>query len=895
MNNKLLFIPQWHTSGTISTPETNYKSLYPKANDNYWYFVDSDGSEKRIETALDIRNGITTTTYATSSLFRARLDVALGLGLTFSGNFAGSTISVFEVTTDMLSSINTGTAGYVLTSNGSSFNWVPTASITNNINGTADKIAKYSSSTTLGDSLITDDGVKLVIGVTPSFAVGLMNVDGSMYLSGYLYLTDSLNTYIRYSNGIEIQTDEDIIFRDELGYNYLDMKTDNISSYTFSILESTLLLGDNGTFSYLVADDIDSVSFGSTLSTMTFSMISNTPGVLRLKDTSEGVNKVFVSDSDGYGRWQNLGAGSGLTVSGITYSVRLGGTGLTISSSALTLDYSIFGSTLTHSAGLVDLNTTGITAGVYGTSGVSVQLTVDSYGRITNIGFYTQSVGLTGPVGVTGATGTAGATGPSVNYDNGLEIIGGTVSLGGTISKLTIIDTQTQSFAIINVLGNSFSNYSGLAVEGITTQVGYFYSSGTTSRLLTSDTSISIESSNGINQFQFGFNQNQPAFFTDTFYNKGLEYSGSYSGNFTTHSLVDKYYVDTQIASLTFSGNGITEVIAGQGLTGGGTSSSITLNSNVSNGLSINNDFIVLGGTLSATTSINTNVHGFFIGGSGNIGLTSSSNLDIESRNYTTFLVTDPTTELSAGLLLSTVSNVFADSISSMGLRYLDDYTANFVTHSLITKGYLETTTSNYLPLSGGTVSGKLTVTGSTVLSNLTASNTYISSTGSTTLTLYSSGTGSTIFRVQGTSGELFSVVDGLTGSLFSVNNISGLPILEVFSDDTILMGDYVAPSLNSTVKVTTMTGSNIIYSIDKSLYTGAFFEYTVSKDTNARAGSILSVWNGITASYTETSTTDIGLTTDITFLVSATGSDAILTASASSNNWIIKTIIRSI
>jgi hypothetical protein len=195
----------------------------------------------------------------------------------------------------------------------------------------------------------------------------------------------------------------------------------------------------------------------------------------------------------------------------------------------------------------------------------------------------------------------------------------------------------------------------------------------------------------------------------------------------------------------------------------------------------------------------------------------------------------------------------------------------------------------------GVTISNNFSVTGSTTLVGFTASKGYISGTGSDILTLRSTGTGSTIFRVQGNSGELFSIVDGLTGSLFSVNDISGLPILEVFSDETILMGDYAAPSLNTTSKITSVTGSNTIYSIDKTLYTGAFFEYTVTKGTNARAGRIMSVWNGLTASYTENQTSDIGSTSDIIFVVSATGSDAVLTASASSNNWVIKTIIRSI
>ena len=56
-------------------------------------------------------------------------------------------------------------------------------------------------------------------------------------------------------------------------------------------------------------------------------------------------------------------------------------------------------------------------------------------------------------------------------------------------------------------------------------------------------------------------------------------------------------------------------------------------------------------------------------------------------------------------------------------------------------------------------------------------------------LTVYKSG--SSVVDIQGSQGQLFSVIDSLTGSLMSVNDISGLPILEVFSNDTVVMGTY--------------------------------------------------------------------------------------------------------
>jgi hypothetical protein len=52
-------------------------------------------------------------------------------------------------------------------------------------------------------------------------------------------------------------------------------------------------------------------------------------------------------------------------------------------------------------------------------------------------------------------------------------------------------------------------------------------------------------------------------------------------------------------------------------------------------------------------------------------------------------------------------------------------------------------------------------------------------------------GSGSNIFDVQGSQGQLFSITDSLVGSLFSVNDISGIPIMEVFSDNTIKMGTF--------------------------------------------------------------------------------------------------------
>jgi hypothetical protein len=160
--------------------------------------------------------------------------------------------------------------------------------------------------------------------------------------------------------------------------------------------------------------------------------------------------------------------------------------------------------------------------------------------------------------------------------------------------------------------------------------------------------------------------------------------------------------------------------------------------------------------------------------------------------------------------------------------------------------------------------------------------------------------TGTTVFKVDGNVGELFTVTDNLTGSLMSVNDISGLPILEVFDNNTILMGDYQAPSLYSTTKsVVGVVTNNVVYQFVASLYTSVFFEYNVQNSTNLRAGTIMAVWNNTTIEFTETSTMDIGNTSGINFNVVLTTILGVvyvqLRATTISSGWTIKSIIRTI
>lgn len=67
---------------------------------------------------------------------------------------------------------------------------------------------------------------------------------------------------------------------------------------------------------------------------------------------------------------------------------------------------------------------------------------------------------------------------------------------------------------------------------------------------------------------------------------------------------------------------------------------------------------------------------------------------------------------------------------------------------------------------------------------------------------------GSRVINIEGSQGQLFSVTDSLSGSLMSVNDITGLPILEVFSDDRVVMGSFGRNTLVVSGSAVTVSGS---------------------------------------------------------------------------------------
>lgn len=143
-----------------------------------------------------------------------------------------------------------------------------------------------------------------------------------------------------------------------------------------------------------------------------------------------------------------------------------------------------------------------------------------------------------------------------------------------------------------------------------------------------------------------------------------------------------------------------------------------------------------------------------------------------------------------------------------------------------------------------------------------------------------------------GTGSNTFDGNQIITGTLNVSSTISGTTaLLTTITSSQVVIGS----TLYTSKTITSVIGNNIIYNIPTSSYDAAFFDYSIRSGSNARAGSIMAIWSGSSVNYTETTTNDFGSTTGVSMGVVIDGTNLQLSASTTTANWTIKTIIRTI
>ena len=205
-----------------------------------------------------------------------------------------------------------------------------------------------------------------------------------------------------------------------------------------------------------------------------------------------------------------------------------------------------------------------------------------------------------------------------------------------------------------------------------------------------------------------------------------------------------------------------------------------------------------------------------------------------------------------------------------------------------------------------GTVSLKtqaLTVDGTNGLTATVSGQTItISGSDATTTTKGVAQFNSTNFSVAGgtvTSNDI--TINGATVTLGGTRNITLQQITTqgaTSSDQVTLNGGAIVHGVLFTSGSNTDvdTGTEVVATVATGSYDSAFFDYVVKKSTNYRVGTVMAVWDTAgNIEFTDTSTNDLGSTTDVSFTVDALAGNARLKATVTSDNWIVKTAVRAL
>jgi hypothetical protein len=107
----------------------------------------------------------------------------------------------------------------------------------------------------------------------------------------------------------------------------------------------------------------------------------------------------------------------------------------------------------------------------------------------------------------------------------------------------------------------------------------------------------------------------------------------------------------------------------------------------------------------------------------------------------------------------------------------------------------------------------------------------------------------------------------------------------------TFELSDVLFKTVNTLL--TSSVSNYSVFALQTGSLTAGFFDYTVNSGSNARMGTLQSVWVGNTVSLAETSTDDIGNTSDVELNVIAGSGEISLRLTTPTPGWKIKTIAR--
>jgi len=107
---------------------------------------------------------------------------------------------------------------------------------------------------------------------------------------------------------------------------------------------------------------------------------------------------------------------------------------------------------------------------------------------------------------------------------------------------------------------------------------------------------------------------------------------------------------------------------------------------------------------------------------------------------------------------------------------------------------------------------------------------------------------------------------------------------------------DNVLPSISNQENLDVdSAASEVVAQVSSTLYMGVFFDFVIKNGSNMRSGTVYAVHDGTNVEFTETSTADLGNTLGVTLSVDLSGGNIRLLATTTTDNWVIKSLVRGI
>jgi hypothetical protein len=104
-----------------------------------------------------------------------------------------------------------------------------------------------------------------------------------------------------------------------------------------------------------------------------------------------------------------------------------------------------------------------------------------------------------------------------------------------------------------------------------------------------------------------------------------------------------------------------------------------------------------------------------------------------------------------------------------------------------------------------------------------------------------------------------------------------------------------LSSSINYQENTDVDTGTETVATVNTGSFDGAFFDYLIKSGSNLRAGTVTAIHDGTNVEYNEVSTQDLGSTTAVELSVDISGADMRLRATTTSDNWLIKSLVRTL